>query len=163
MHIYVVNVTAAVLLLWNDNGFGVDITWGTECLESPGSPRNAGSERRAHSTWCDPEQQRTPETSTNIHVSKQCGATGGKLWSGAGAVEDPTPTLCMYFRGLLLIISSLHWQLGYNSVLPGWGLQPGFIHRDQTAACCESSLMWTTDRQEIHFKSIILIWTKMLT
>lgn len=30
MHIYVVNLTAAVFLLWNDNGFGVDMKLGTD-------------------------------------------------------------------------------------------------------------------------------------
>lgn len=164
MHIYVVNRTAAMLLLWNDNGLGADmrletdlfgVTWLTwKCwlrVESTLNPM-----------W--PEQQRTPVTCTNIPVSKQCGETGGKLWSGAGVVEDPTPTLCMCFRGLLLVVSGMHGQLGYNSLPPGWGLQPGFIHGDQTvkAPWCEPKRS-NRDMQEIHFKSIILIWTKMLT
>lgn len=141
MHIYVVNLTAAVFLLWNDNGFGVDmklrdlfgVTWLTQkCwlrAESTHSPmwlRAAGL------------QKQTP-TSTLANSAEQ-------PLRSAGVQLELLRTQhlhSMHFRGLLLMIFSPHQQLGYNSVVPGWALPPSFIHRDQTAACRESSLMRT--------------------
>lgn len=57
-----------MLLLWNDNG--VDMKLGTDLLEVTWLIQKCRSEWRADSTRCGSEQQRTPETSTNIHDSK---------------------------------------------------------------------------------------------
>lgn len=57
-----------MLLLWNDNG--VDMKLGTDLLEVTWLIQKCRSEWRVDSTQCGSEQQRTPETSTNIHISK---------------------------------------------------------------------------------------------
>lgn len=59
-----------MLLLWNDNVFGVDMKLGTDLFGVTWLTQKCCSEWRAHSTQCGSKQQRTPETSTNIHVGK---------------------------------------------------------------------------------------------